>query len=292
MRSHPAEYELVSPGNIAAVLELLDREPGAWLPVAGGTEIMVQFSAGRLAARRLVNLWGLKELREISETDSALTIGGGCTFTQLRDDRSVQGHFPLLAQAASWTGSIANQNRATIAGNIVNASPAADSPPALLAYEAELELISAKGTRRVAYTDFHLGYKKTALAPGELLLAIRLQKRFGGWFRYGQKTGTRNAQAISKVCIAAVGRFAEGRVEALHIGIGAVAETPLRLRKTEASLLGRALTKNVIANARLILSNEIAPIDDIRSNAEYRRHVAGNLLEDLLATFAASKDAA
>ncbi len=292
MRSHPAEYELVSPGNIAAVLELLDREPGAWLPVAGGTEVMVQFSAGRLAARRLVNLWGLKELREISETDSALTIGGGCTFTQLREDRSVQEHFPLLAQAASWTGSIANQNRATIAGNIVNASPAADSPPALLAYEAELELISAKGTRRVAYTDFHLGYKKTALAPGELLLAIHLQKRFRGWFRYGQKTGPRNAQAISKVCIAGVGQLVEDRVEALNIGIGAVAETPVRLRKTEASLLGRTLTKDVIANVRLVLFSEIAPIDDIRSSAEYRGHVAGNLLEDLLVNFAASKVAA
>ena len=292
MRSHPAEYELVSPGNIAAVLELLDREPGVWLPIAGGTEVMVQFSAGRLAARRLVNLWGLKELREISETDSTLTIGGGCTFTQIREHCAVQEYFPLLAQAASWTGSIANQNRATIAGNIVNASPAADSPPALLAYEAELELISAEGTRRVACTDFHLGYKETALAPGELLLAIHLQKRFAGWFRYGQKTGTRNAQAISKVCIAGVGKLSEGRVEALHIGMGAVAATPLRLRKTEECLLGAALTKSAIARARSVLSTEIAPIDDIRSNAEYRRHVAGNLLEDLLDTFAASKDAA
>jgi CO/xanthine dehydrogenase FAD-binding subunit len=262
MRSHPAEYELVSPGNIAAVLELLDREPGVWLPVAGGTEVMVQFSAGRLAARRLVNLWVLKELREISETDSTLTISGGCTFTQIREHCAVQKYFPLLAEAASWTGSIANQNRATIAGNIVNASPAADSPPALLAYEAELELISAEGTRRVACTDFHLGYKETALAPGELLLAIHLQKRFAGWFRYG------------------------------HIGMGAVAATPLRLRKTEECLLGAALTKSAIARARSVLSTEIAPIDDIRSNAEYRRHVAGNLLEDLLDTFAASKDAA
>jgi CO/xanthine dehydrogenase FAD-binding subunit len=292
MRSHPAEYELVSPGNIAAVLELLDREPGAWLPVAGGTEVMVQYSAGRLAARRLVNLWGLRELREIKETDSTLTIGGGCTFTQLREHRAVQEHFPLLAQAASWTGSIANQNRATIAGNIVNASPAADSPPALFAYEAELELVSVSGARRIAYTDFHRSYKKTALAPGELLFAIHLPKRFAGWFRYGQKTGTRNAQAISKVCIAGVGRLAEGCVESLHIGMGAVATTPLRLRKTEESMVGNALTKSAIANARHALLSEIAPIDDIRSSAEYRAHVAGNLLEDLLCTFAVSKDVA
>jgi len=292
MRSHPAEYELVSPGSIAAVLELLDREPGAWLPVAGGTEVMVQFSSGRLAARRLINLWGLTDLREIRETESTLSIGGGCTFTQIREHRAVWEHFPLLAQASAWTGSIANQNRATIAGNIVNASPAADSPPALLAYEAELEMISAKGARRIAYTDFHLSYKKTALALDELVLAIHLQKRFARWFVYGQKTGTRNAQAISKVCIAGAGKIADGRVKALNIGIGAVAETPIRLRRTEAALLGRTLTKSAIASARLTLATEIAPIDDIRSNAEYRRHVAGNLLEDLLEKFAASRDAA
>jgi len=292
MRSHPADYEFVSPGSIGAVLELLHCEPGEWLPVAGGTEVMVQYSAGRLAARRLVNLWDVKELCRITETDTTLTIGGGSTFTQLREHRSVQEHFPLLAQAASWTGSIANQNRATIAGNIVNASPAADSPPALFAYEAELELVSVSGARRIAYTDFHLGYKKTALAPGELLFAIHLPKRFAGWFRYGQKTGTRNAQAISKVCIAGVGRLAEGRVESLHIGMGAVAATPLRLRKTEESLVGAALTKSAIANARHVLLTEIAPIDDIRSSAEYRGHVAGNLLEALLCTFAASKDVA
>ncbi len=292
MRAHPAEYELVSPGSLAGVLELLDSEPGDWLPVAGGTEIMVQYSAGRPGAHRLVNLWDIAELREISESDTSLAIGGGCTFTQLREHAGVREHFPLLAQAASWTGSIANQNRATIAGNIVNASPAADSPPALLAYEAELELESARGARRIAYTDFHLGYKKTALLPGELVRAIHLQKCFAGWFCYGQKTGTRNAQAISKICVASVGKLRDGRVEALHIGMGAVAPTPVRLRKTEEVLMGSSLTEIAIADACRVLADEIVPIDDIRSSSEYRRCVAANLLEELLRSFAASKDAA
>jgi len=289
MRSCPAEYDFVSPGSLAGVLDLLHREPGEWLPVAGGTEVMVQYSAGRLGARRLVNLWDVAELRRISETPETLTIGGGCTFAQLREHASIRKHFPLLAQAASWTGGIANQNRATIAGNIVNASPAADSPPALLAYEAEVELISARGSRRMPYADFHLGYKRTALAQGELLVAIHLQKRFAGWFSYGQKTGARNAQAIAKVCIAGVGRLLGDRVDALHIGIGAVAPTPLRLRRTERALLGSPLTEEAVAIARQILSSEIAPIDDIRSSAEYRRCVAANLLEDLLRSFAASR---
>jgi CO/xanthine dehydrogenase FAD-binding subunit len=197
---------MVSPGSLEGVLRLMEREPGQWLPVAGATEVMVMFSAGKLAARRLVSLWEVAELREIREDVGSLTLGGGCTFSQIRNCEAVRRHFPLLTQAASWTGSIANQNRATLAGNLANASPAADSPPALLAYDAELELVSARGTRRMAYRDFHLGYKRTALEPGELILSVILKKHFDGYFSYGRKTGARNAQAISKVCIAGVGR--------------------------------------------------------------------------------------
>lgn len=285
MRSNPAEFQFISPGNLAGALDLLHREPGAWQPVAGGTEIMVQYSAGRLRASRLLNLWDIPELKIIDESTDSLRIGGGCTFTQIRDHPGIREHFPLLATAAAWTGGIANQNRATIAGNIVNASPAADSPPALLAYEAELDLISAVGTRRVPYKDFHLGYKKTVLQPNELLLAIHLPKRFGGWFRYIQKTGARNAQAISKVCIACVGKLHANRVEAVNIGIGAVAPTPLRLLRTEKVLLGSSLTPKIISEAVLTLGTEISPIEDIRSSVTYRRQVAANLLEDLLSSF-------
>lgn len=291
MRSNPAEYEFVSPGTLGGVLDLLHREPGAWQPVAGGTEIMVQYSAGRLEARRLLNLWNLIELKEIVESEDSLRIGGGCTFTQLREHPAVRDHFPLLATVAAWTGGIANQNRGTIAGNIVNASPAADSPPVLLAYEAELELISATGTRRIPYSDFHLGYKKTALQPDELLSAIHLPKRFAGWFSYAQKTGARNAQAISKVCIAGVGKQRGNHVEAVNIGIGAVAPTPLRLHETEKILLHSSLTNDTITEALHALASEISPIEDIRSSVAYRRQVAANLLEDLLCSFAASEHA-
>src|ERR1700678_2131975 len=174
MRAQPSEYALVAPGKLSKVLELLAREPGVWLPIAGGTEVMVQYGAGRLGARKLVSLWGLTELRRIERTEEELIIGAGCTYSDLRNHPVVAQQFPLLARAASWTGSIANQNRGTLGGNIVNASPAADSLPALLVYDAELLLISARGPRRIPYGDFHTGYKKMQLAPDELIRAICL----------------------------------------------------------------------------------------------------------------------
>jgi OHCU decarboxylase len=288
MRSHPAEYEMVSPATLQGVLQLLSQQPEQWLPVAGATEVMVMFSAGKLAARRLVNLANLRELQTICEDANAVTLGGGCTFSQIRNCPAVQKHFPLLAQAASWTGSIANQNRATIAGNLANASPAADSPPALLAYDAELELVSEHRTRRLPYRDFHRDYKKTALVPGELIFSIVLKKQCSGYFLYGRKTGARNAQAISKVCVAAVGRLRNGRADDVRIGMGAVAPIPLRLRGVEAAVEGRRIDDSTIAEARRALQAAIAPIDDIRSIAEYRRWVAGNLIEEFLRALAIS----
>lgn len=288
MRSQPSDYELVSPGSLEAALRLLHHEPGQWLPIAGGTEIMVMFGAGRLAAQKLVNLWNIRELRAIRDDGNSLSLGGGCTFGQIRNCAAVQQHFPLLAQAASWTGSIANQNRATLAGNLANASPAADSSPALLAYDAQLDLVSAGGARRIPYSAFHLGYKRTALRADELILSVSLNKDYDGYFSYARKTGARNAQAIAKVCIAAVGVQRDGIVEDVRIGLGAVAPVPLRLGAIETLVRGRAIDGPAIAEARRMLDSVVAPIDDIRSTADYRRFVAGNLLEEFLRALAAS----
>src|SRR5271166_756047 len=188
MRSNPAVYEMVAPASLHAIVLLLAREPGRWLPIAGGTDVMVQYAAGKLPARKLVSIWNLPELRRIEVT--AEDIGR---------------EFPLLHSAAQWTGGVANQNRGTIGGNIVNASPAADSLPALLVYDADLILISVRGERRLSYAGFHTGYKKTQLAADELVLSVCLPRRYSGYFSYARKVGARNAQAISKVCIAALG---------------------------------------------------------------------------------------
>jgi CO/xanthine dehydrogenase FAD-binding subunit len=282
MRSRPSEYELVAPGKLDAVLELLAKEPGVWLPIAGGTELMVQYGAGRLPARKLVSLWGLPELRRIESTAQELIIGAGCTYTDLRNHPVVAREFPLLAQAASWTGSIANQNRGTLGGNIVNASPAADSLPALLVYEAELLLTSARGARRIPYGEFHTGYKQTKLAADEIILGIALQPRFGDYHPYSRKVGTRNAQAIAKLCLAALGKISGNTIAEVRLAIGSMAVTPVRLRRTEDVLLGREWSDTLVREARQAMESEVAPIDDIRSSALYRLHVAGNLLQEFL----------
>src|SRR5438445_709805 len=149
MRARPSDYELVVPHTLPAVLSLLGQEPGVWLPIAGGTDVMVQYAAGKLPARKLVSIWNLPELRRVDVLPNEVLLGAGCTYTDLRDHGTVRREFPLLASAASWTGGIANQNRGTLGGNIVNASPAADSLPALLAYDAELIVASVRGERRL-----------------------------------------------------------------------------------------------------------------------------------------------
>jgi CO/xanthine dehydrogenase FAD-binding subunit len=280
MRARAAEYELVSPGTLAGVLGLMSAEPGGWMPIAGGTELMVQFGAGRLRAKRLVNIFGLGELGGIKETAAGVEIGAGVTYTELRQSAVVAERFPLLARAAGWTGSIANQNRGTLGGNLVNGSPAADSPPALLAYGAEVELVSVRGVRRVAYDGFHTGYKKTVLAPDELVKSVLVPWVAGEPVQYLRKVGPRNAMAISKVALGAVGRVEAGKVAGVRIGLASVSYAPYRCRATEDFLNGRRVGD--LSGAREALLGEIRPLDDIRSTGEYRAEVAGNLLEEFL----------
>jgi CO/xanthine dehydrogenase FAD-binding subunit len=203
------------------------------------------------------------------------------TYRQVQTTAILQQEFPLLCRAAYETGSIATQNRGTLAGNIANASPAADSPPALLVYDAELELVSASGVRWVPYAGFHLGYKKMDMRPEELIRNIRLPRTKKHWRQHYRKVGTRRAQAISKVCFAGAARVEHGEINDVRIALGSVAPIVLRCRRTEALLRG-PLTAEMIRAAGDELAREIRPIDDFRSTARYRRQVAQQLLEDFL----------
>ncbi len=189
----------------------------------------------------------------------------------------------VLLEAAKETGGIAIQNRGTLGGNVVNASPAADSPPALLAYDAEVELISKSGLRKIPYSKFHLGYKQMGIRADELLSAIHLPRSGSARVHYYRKVGTRKAQAISKVCFAGVAEVTGNVVSHVRIALGSVAPIPIRCERTEAAIHNQPLTAEGIEKAAATLAAEIAPIDDIRSTRDYRLRVSLNLLRDFLA---------
>jgi CO/xanthine dehydrogenase FAD-binding subunit len=271
-----------SPRDLADALALLAHEPGVWRPFAGGTDLMVLFEAGLLAHKKFVNIRNLDELKGIEVTDEQVTLGALTTYAEVQRSRILHEEFPMLCDAARETGGIAIQNRGTLAGNIANASPAGDSPPALLIYEAVLELVSTAGVRRVSYAGFHTGYKQTMMREDELISRIFLPRGTKGWRQYYRKVGTRKAQAISKVCFAGAIRMESNRVADVRIALGSVAPMVVRCPRTEESLRGHSLESEVIKAARSELMNEIVPIDDIRSTANYRLRVAANLLEEFL----------
>ena len=282
MRGDAQAHEMLAPGTLTGVLDLLSSAPGEWTPIAGGTELMVAFSAGRLSARKLVNLWGIPDLRFVETTRETFLVGACATFLDLRAHKELGKELPLIAKAASWIGSIANQSRATIGGNLVNGSPAADSSPALLVYDAEVELISKRGSRRIPYSAFHTGYKTNAMAADELIYAIHLPRRFAEHRQYLRKVGTRRAMAIAKVALAGTATLEGGVVRDVRIAAASLAPFPARLYETEKVLVGNRISKNTIAAARAALLAEAKPIDDIRSTAEYRMQVGANLLEEFL----------
>lgn len=286
MRSDPNTYALAIASSLDDALQRLAEEPGQHTLMAGGTELMVAFNTGRLSSRSLISIQSLHELRHLNWDPDVLHIGAATTFTDLRLDDTIQNEFPLLAQATSWTGSIANQNRGTIGGNICNASPAADTPPALLVYEAQVTLRSAHGSRTIPYREFHLAYKQTALRPDELLYSISVPRRYAGWHGYIRKVGTREAQAISKVAVAALAKLHDGHIAEMHLAAASLADRPLRLQATEQLLTGASLEaatlEETVRLARASLARETLPIDDIRSTARYRIVVAANLLESFL----------
>jgi CO/xanthine dehydrogenase FAD-binding subunit len=276
-------YDLRTPDTLGEALALLDDEPGRWRPFAGGTDLMVLLEAGRLEHTEFISLWNLQELRFVDVTERAVEIGALTTYTDVREHPLLNEEFPLLCLAAAETGGVANQNRGTLGGNIANGSPAADTPPVLLAYDAELEIVSRAATRRVAYNAFHSGYKKMDLASNELIRSIHLPRGRPASRQFYRKVGTRRAQAISKVSLAGVLTLAgDGTVDDVRIALGSVAPTVARARQTEAAVRGQRIDPGVIASAREALAREIAPIDDIRSTARYRLRVASNLLDAFL----------
>ena len=243
------------------------RDEGPLVPLAGCTDVYVGLNFGTLPAKKFLDLWPLEELRAIRLSGGVLSIGALASYTEIIRSVLVRRRLPILAAAAREIGGVQIQNRGTLGGNIANGSPAGDSLPVLAVADATLILASAREERRVPFGSFYTGYRKSVLRPDELIAAVEIPRVAGRqWFR---KVGTRAAQAISKVVLAAV------RFERPRLALGSVAPTVMRLPRTEAVLASGAS----IADARRELESEIQPIDDLRSTAEYRRRVSGNLLE-------------
>jgi CO/xanthine dehydrogenase FAD-binding subunit len=282
VRAYLPGYQMDAPRDLAAALGRMAGEPGVWKPFAGGTDLMVLLQAGTLSHKRFLSLWGLPELRGIEVGREHVTLGALTTYTEIRRDATLQREFPLLCRAAAETGAVATQNRGTLGGNIANASPAADSPPALLVYDAELEIVSAGRVRWLPYQAFSSGYKQMDLASDELIRRIRLPRTKTEWKQHYRKVGTRRAQAISKVCFAAAAQLEGERIVDVRVAFGSVAPTVVRAARTEQLLRGERPAPAILRAAQETLSREIMPIDDMRSTARYRRQVAQNLLAQFL----------
>jgi CO/xanthine dehydrogenase FAD-binding subunit len=265
MRGSVSNRQVFQPRSLTDALRML-RDEGPLVPMAGCTDLYVALNFGTLEHTRFLNLWPLDSLRRIETRGDVLSIGALATHTDLRRSPLVQKRLPMLVAAAREIGGVQIQNRGTLGGNVANGSPAGDTLPVLAAADVVVVLRSAADMRRVPFSEYYTGYRRSVLGPDELIVAFEFRKLPGRqWFR---KVGTRAAQAISKVVMAAVAG------DPPRIAVGSVAPTVVRLPSTEAAL-GRGAS---IAEARQILFEEVAPIDDVRSTAEYRRLVAANLL--------------
>ncbi len=260
-----SRLELVQPRSLDEALRRL-RDEGPLVPLAGCTDLYVGFHFGTVVAQRFLDLSGLQALRGIRRRGDVLVIGALATYTELIASPLVRRRVPILAEASREIGSPQIQNRGTLAGNVANASPAGDTLPVLAVAEAIVVLRSVDRERRVPFGSFYTGYRRTVMRPDELIVAVEVPPVEGRqWFR---KVGTRAAQAIAKVVMAAV------RAPHPRIALGSVAPTVVRLPQTEAVLAGGGS----LTDAQAVLVNEIQPIDDLRSTAAYRRRVSANLL--------------
>jgi len=265
MKTALSTLAVLEPASLGQALRMLRDDEGL-VPLAGATDLYVGLNFGTLPSRRFLNLWSLRALRRITLTGDTLRIGALATFCAMIRSRHVRRHLPMLVRAAGQIGGAQIQNRGTLGGNIANGSPAGDTLPVLAAADAVVVLQSVDGERRVPFTELYTGYRETVRRPDELIVAVEVAPIEGEqWFR---KVGTRAAQAISKVVMAAV------RGPAPRIALGSVAPTVLRMPRTEQALAQGA----GIEDAARIMETEIRPIDDLRSTALYRRRVSGNLL--------------
>lgn len=290
MRAALSTMEVVRPRNLDDALKALADSNARPAPLAGGTDLFVTLNDGSWKGSRFLDLSPLRLLRGIRVGAKDLTIGAATPFWEIRHHPAIRRMFPTLAAAASEVGAWAIQHRATLGGNIANASPAGDSLPVLLAHDAIVRVRSVRGAREVAFADLYTGYRKLAIEPDELIVQIVLPKPPARGFAFFRKVGTRRAQSISKVVFAALlARDKKNTFSHVRLAWGSVAAVTTRSRQTEAALQGTRGGPRDLATARAALDRDLTPIDDIRSERDYRVTVSGNLLDQCLRAEAARR---
>lgn len=281
------EFDFLRPRTLPEALALLAELAPDVTPLAGGTNLIVELRDGHSSPKRLMDVSRLRELRGIRRDNGHMVIGGGTTISELLVHPLIAEHGRPLSQAAALLGNPLVRNRATVAGNLVNASPAADTAPPLIALGAEVELASKNGTRSVPLDGFMADVNKTLIRRDELLTSIRWPvppaRSAAGFY----KIGLRKADACSVINAAAMIVWDEGgRCSQARIAIGAAAPRPVRAPKAESALLGRALDRGLIEEAARLVDAAVQPIDDIRGTVAYRRRMAAVMVRRLLAQIA------
>lgn len=276
-----------TPASLGEALSLKATHPQA-RPLLGGTDLLAQWQAGVARPAEVLALEPLAELKQVVTGDAGLVIGAGVTHRQIAHHHAIAERVPALAEAARTVGAPAIRNMGTIGGNLANASPAADLPPALMVYDAAVELASFRGTRTLPIAAFFTGYRRIDLAPDELLVSVRLPWPSAPARSAYYKVGTRAAQSIARVGLAGCLTFDGARISDARLAAASVAAVPVRLVAAEEALRGRELSLPLIAEVAATAAASVTPIDDVRSTAAYRRFALEQLVRRFLTRVLAS----
>jgi CO/xanthine dehydrogenase FAD-binding subunit len=267
------EFDFLRPDSLGELVKTLDETGGR--VVAGGTDIIPRMRRDLFPVSVLVDASNVAELGFIEENDDQITIGALTTHQEIMDSALLRAANPALVAAAASVGCNQTRHRGTLGGNIANASPAADTVPALLAFDAQVRLLRKDYERAMPLQEFLVGPGKTRLASGELIHSVTFSRLSGAWGAAFQKLGKRNGMAISVVSVvAAVVLDSSDMVRDVRVALGSVAPTVVRSPKAEKMLIGREASPGVIQDAANAVVADISPISDVRSTAEYRRHAA------------------
>ncbi|MCD6323578.1 MAG: xanthine dehydrogenase family protein subunit M [Desulfurococcales archaeon] len=277
----PVSFEYFAPANLQEALELLDKYGADAKILAGGTDLLVKMKMRVVEPKYVINIKKLKELAYIKEEGNVVRIGALTKWRQLEKSDIIKKYFPALYDAVLVMAGTQIRNMATIGGNLCNASPAADSAPPLMVYEAKVVLASKDGEREVPITEFFTGPGRTVMKPNELLKEIVIPKPEEGTGSAFIKV-TRTAMDLAKISAATALKVEDGKIKLVRIAIGSAAPTPVRCRKTEEALTGKPFTPELIRETVKMVQDEISPIDDVRSTAFYRKEVSKVIVEDAL----------